>query len=343
LASIEEPEARTMKLKRIAFLTTGTLVAAAALSFGGLMVATRGEAPVRETVMANADLPALSVNGVRLHGEVLGPDGAPLVIVLHGGPGGDHRSLRQLAALGDEFRVVLFDQRGAGLSERVPEEELNVDAYLQDIDALADRYAPEDEVILIGHSFGAMLAVGYMGQRPERVSRAVLIEPGFLDEEGYIAWEDRRQQIAGSGSVALAGMLAGFRARNVTAADDAAGRDYIVGEVVHAFADHPDNPYHCAGESYSAPSWRFGGLASDSYWADPAALFPLMQAGMGVRTPLLFMAGGCNDWTGEALQRDLAARFSNAETVAIPDAGHDVVWDRGDAALGAIRAFLKRD
>ncbi|MEC7763132.1 MAG: alpha/beta hydrolase [Pseudomonadota bacterium] len=329
-----------MKPMRIAALTTGALIVAAGLAFGGLMVATSDEAPVRETVMTDESLPVLTVNGVKLHGEVVGPENAPLVIVLHGGPGGDHRSLRALENLADDYRVLMFDQRGAGLSERVSQDALTIDAYLDDIDALAARYAPDDEIILIGHSFGAMLAVGYMGYRPERVARAVLIEPGFLDEAGYAAWEDKRQTIAGSGSVTMTGLLAGFRARNVTSADDAAQRDYIVGEVVHAFADHPDNPYHCAGESYAAPSWRFGGLASDTFWANPEPLFPLMEAGTGVRTPVMFMAGGCNDWTGEALQADHAARFTNAETVTIPGAGHDVVWDQGDAALDAIRAFV---
>ncbi len=65
---------------------------------------------VPATVVADASLPAIEINGVRLHAEVFGREGAPVVIVLHGGPGNDYRYLLPLQALADRYRVVFYDQ-----------------------------------------------------------------------------------------------------------------------------------------------------------------------------------------------------------------------------------------
>lgn len=310
-------------------------------AFAALVFVTRGPFSVPLTVRDDPDLGRIKLADVTLHGRVRGPDGAPLVVALHGGPGADHRSLLGLEALSDTHRVVVFDQRGAGLSERVAPDDLGIASNLDDIDALIDRFASTSDVHLVGHSWGAMLAVAYLGYRPGRVSKAVLIEPGFLTADGYTDWEARRQRISRSPRVFWAGLKAGFAARNVEPKDHDAQRDFLVGSVVHAFANHPRNPYHCPGKPYSAPSWRFGGQASDAFWANPHPAIAQIEQGLGQPNPVLFIAGGCNDWTGVALQTDHAAMFPDSRVIEVPGAGHDVVWDQPDAALKAIRTFLQ--
>ena len=46
---------------------------------------------VAPTVDDDHSLPALDINGTRLHVESVGPAGAPVILFLHGGPGGDIR------------------------------------------------------------------------------------------------------------------------------------------------------------------------------------------------------------------------------------------------------------
>ena len=305
-----------------------------------LLIARRGPFPMAKTADGNPDLPALALDDVRLHGRIAGPDAAPLVLVLHGGPGADHRSLLPLETLSVTHRVLFFDQRGAGLSQRVKDADLTMAAYLQDIDSLIAHHAQGQGVALIGHSWGAMLAVAYLGHNPDAVQHTVLIEPGFLDQVGYTAWEARRAKLSRSPRVILAGFLAGVRAQNADPVDQDARHDFLIGSVVHAFANHPKNPYHRPGEPYSAPSWRFGGRASDRFWADISPAIEAMAAGLGHPGPILFLAGGCNDWTGPALQQAHAARFPDARCQSIPDSGHDVVSDQPEAAVAAIRAFL---
>ncbi|MDP9297082.1 MAG: alpha/beta fold hydrolase [Actinomycetota bacterium] len=84
--------------------------------------------------------------------------GAP-VIVLHGGPGLDHHEFGDyLDPLGDDFRLLLVDQRAQGRSEPAPPETWTLARMAQDVIMLAralrlDRYA------VFGHSFGAFVAL----------------------------------------------------------------------------------------------------------------------------------------------------------------------------------------
>src|SRR5512147_2073700 len=80
---------------------------------------------VPRTVAEDATLPAIEMNGSRFHAERFGNPANPVIVFLHGGPGGDYRSMLRLAeryngsSLADDYFLVYWDQRGAGLSERV--------------------------------------------------------------------------------------------------------------------------------------------------------------------------------------------------------------------------------
>ena len=310
------------------------------IAFAGLLFLTRTPPEVRATVMDDTSLPRLQGADVVLHGRVIGPENAPLIIVLHGGPGNDHRSLLGLEKLTDTYRVLFYDQRGAGLSERVAPEQLDIAHHLADLDQLIEEHARNTPVNLLGHSMGATMAVAYFGHAPDRVERAILIEPGFLDVTGYETFEKQRIKLSRSPRVIWAGIVAGFRARGVTT-DTYAAHDSIIGAAVHAFANHPDNPYHC-GSGYTAQSWRFGGVASDTFWADVTPTLDTVKSGFSFEGPIMFMAGECNHWIGPKLQRAHTERFANAELKVVANAGHDVIWDQPDQAIALIREFLKR-
>jgi len=317
----------------------GTLVVLVALTLA-LFVGTRADYSVATLVTDDQTRPSQEIAGIRLHLQIEdGPPDAPTIIVLHGGAGSDFRSLLGLSDLSDTHRVVFYDQRGAGLSERVAAVRLTLDGYLEELHAVIAMASPDRPVVLIGHSWGAMLASAYLGSHPDRVDRAILIEPGFLDAEGKAAWEVRAAQYMSGAGYLWQAILNGFRAAHVTGPDDHASDDFLIGRMVRVFANHPDNPYHC-GEGYTAPNWRFGSLAS-ALWRDaPEADLDRIARGTGYQGPVLFLAGDCNDWTGALLQARYAAGFPNAELRVIPEAGHDVIWDNPGAAMPVIRAFL---
>jgi len=67
------------------------------------------------TVMEDPSIPSIDVNGVTLHAQSFGNTTDPLLVVVHGGPGADHRALLNFRDLTDSgMHVVFYDQRGSG-------------------------------------------------------------------------------------------------------------------------------------------------------------------------------------------------------------------------------------
>ncbi|MCI5038365.1 MAG: alpha/beta hydrolase [Donghicola eburneus] len=318
----------------------GVLTAACIALFVTLFIGTRGTYVVAPLVTVDATLPSANIGGVQLHlRQVDGPAGAPTIIVLHGGPGGDFRSLLALSALSKTYNVVFYDQRGAGLSERVPAEQLTLNDYISELNSVKRLVSPNAPVTLIGHSWGAMLATAYLGVYPEDVTAAVLIEPGYLDSAGKSAWDEVASRYMSGAKYWVEAALTGFRTQHVDGPDPAAADDFLVGHMVGVFTNHPENPYHC-GDGYAARSWRFGATASRA-WADTsdADVDRLTEQVRRFDRPVLLLAGECNNWLGP-LQSIHMQFFVNADLQIIPNAGHDVIWDNPEASIDAIRQFL---
>lgn len=333
-------------MMRIGFPWVIRLLAATLLfitiAFIGLWVATSGTYTVPALVTDDASLPAAEIAGHRLHlRKVQGPPGAGTIIVLHGGPGADFRSLTALEALSETSTVVFYDQRGAGLSERVTPDALTLDGYLSELAPVIEHVAPSADVTLIGHSWGAMLAAAYLGRYPERVKQAVLIEPGYLDASGRTEWQETSRSFMSGPRWWATGLVTGFRAARVEPSDPHARDDFLIGTMVASFANHPGNAYHCGG-GYDAPGWRFGALASRTWDTAPSDhVDRISDHTAAYGGPVLLMAGACNTWLGEALQSRHLKRFQNARLAVIDHAGHNIIWDNPKAALEAIRTFLQ--
>lgn len=109
---------------------------------------------------------------IRTVGE--GPD----LVVLHGGPGLDHRYLvRPLERLlADRSRLVFYDQRGAIHSPTDSDDRLTMATYVDDLDAVRAHLGHE-AIDLMGHSFGGLLGMCYAIRHPERVRSLILVDP----------------------------------------------------------------------------------------------------------------------------------------------------------------------
>jgi proline iminopeptidase len=112
--------------------------------------------------------------------EVVGAGDA--VVVVHGGPGLDHAYLRPgLDILANSLSLVYYDQRGTGRSEGpLGPDAINLDAFVGDIDRLREALGL-DEVTVLGHSFGGLIAMAYALEHPESTRALLLlntVEPG---------------------------------------------------------------------------------------------------------------------------------------------------------------------
>jgi proline iminopeptidase len=123
-------------------------------------------------------------------------DGAP-VVFLSGGPGDSGRYLRPLAEpIVDGFRCLIPDLRGTGRSLLREAATLTIDDLVGDLDRIRSEVGV-DRVALVGHSFGATLAILYAAARPEAVAGMALIGLGPLDARAAEEARERLEAIVG--------------------------------------------------------------------------------------------------------------------------------------------------
>ena len=137
----------------------------------------KGVAPMLQTSLnSNASENQLKVGSTALYVRVIGK-GQP-IIVLHGGPDFDHSYLLpDLDRLQDAFRLIYYDQRGRGRSaDKVRPEDVTLMSDLDDLDHVRQHFRLQS-VVLLGHSWGAVLALEYALLHPTRVSRLILMNP----------------------------------------------------------------------------------------------------------------------------------------------------------------------
>src|SRR5215475_7923050 len=106
-------------------------------------------------------------------------NGAPLVLC-HGGPGLWDYFDDVADLLGGSARIIRWDQRGCGRSER--RGPYTVARYVADLDAIREQIGVP-RISLLGHSWGAMLALRYSLEHPDRVSRLIYVSGTGIDPE----------------------------------------------------------------------------------------------------------------------------------------------------------------
>ncbi len=132
---------------------------------------------------------------------------APILLWLHGGPGGAERPLFRYynGDLENHFVVAYWDQRGAGRSfdSKADPRELAVARHLTDLDVVVDHLRHtlgRDKIILVGHSWGGMLGMLYAQRHPEKVAALIAVAPlvslreSQRQEYDFIVTEATRRQ-----------------------------------------------------------------------------------------------------------------------------------------------------
>jgi pimeloyl-ACP methyl ester carboxylesterase len=107
---------------------------------------------------------------VRRHGSA-----GQVVIALHGGPAAVGSAVGLAAALSDQFRVLEPWQRGSG------EEPLTVARHVEDLHSLVLTLSSRQRPVVVGESWGAMLALAYAAAHPHDVAALGLVGCGTFD------------------------------------------------------------------------------------------------------------------------------------------------------------------
>lgn len=293
------------------------------------------QALVPPTVDEDRSLPSLALNGTLLHAESFGDPEKPLVVFLHGGPGGDYRSLLHLRAIADDgFHTVFFDHRGSGLSRRHDCDEITSENYLRDLEAVVDHYARggAKPVAFVGLSWGAMYATWYVDRHPERVRAVVLAEPGAFTRSEL---DDYFSRLFGGANVFSERFKDAAYARRLLTPADHARADFLVLATSAILEEKvgidPNRP---------EPIWRNGAAAQTCLIAD-AGEFDWTKNLARYQGRAVFVHGEKNQVHTLAHQEALAAHYPSARVVTIPGVGHDMLYNAPEPSLALIRAELQ--
>lgn len=311
------------------------------LIFLTLFISTWSTYTVPSTISEDPQLPTLDTAEFKVHGEITGPDQAPLIVVIHDGPGSDYRSLLPLKALANTHRVLFYDQMGTGLSPRVKTEELSIEKSLKRLSLLIDTYAPGQSVSLIGHGWGGMLASAYAGSHPKRVDHMALLEPGFLNAE-------MAGQVLPALSRSTLGFITGTTLRwvkslHIKGPDSDAREDFILARIRH------QPLFYCEQkipENWTDYNWRSGFRSwktiTQSTLDERGKLHLDFTKGLeNFNTHVLIIASACNQVTGRAFQARQTRLFKEASVAQVAKSGHELLIDNPTATLNILRAYFE--
>jgi proline iminopeptidase len=279
-----------------------------------------------------------------VHLETFGQPGRPTVLFLHGSLG-DFRAFLPLTVLAERYFLVLWDQRGNGLSERIGADEYTWDSIVEEIDAIKALYSPTRPVILVGHSFGGMYATLYLARRPENVERAVLLEPGGLTGTIFEASMDDAVRV----DLFDPGLAGSFWQGGLLGPGDHAQLDYKALQILEnghlmRYSCDPDHPPHL-------PVWRPGahveylrGVRMGMRGGMPGHLDFDFTVGLErFGGPVLILGADCSALGYDFQVRHHQPLFRDATVVRVPDAGHRLHVEQPARVLEALRAFLPAD
>jgi proline iminopeptidase len=122
-----------------------------------------------------------------LHVEECGNERGVPVVFLHGGPGSGSKPYHRQFFDPNRYRIVLFDQRGAGRSKPAGEISTNnTQALINDLETIRERLGIE-KWVLCGSSWGATLALLYAETHPQNVL-GIILRGTFLATQRDLDW-----------------------------------------------------------------------------------------------------------------------------------------------------------
>lgn len=284
------------------------------------------------------------VHGGRVYVRVNGKlDGArPPIVLIHGGPGGTHRSLLDGLELADERAVVLYDQLDSGRSDQPNDPaNWNVPRFVDELEAIRSALGIKRWYVL-GHSWGGTVALEYAARRPEALMGLVLSSP-LISTRSWLA--DANALVAKLPETTQAEIQAcdGPKPPSQSVCEAATGQFY------KAFnGREPPSPAH---KAYRNPLDRgYNAKLYETMWGKSEFVStgtlktydgePLLAKLDGSRT--LFIVGQYDE-ARPLTAVSFAESVPGAELAVVPGAAHSTFTDRPDETIAVLRAWLRRE
>lgn len=265
------------------------------------------------------------VGGLRIHCYEQGAPDDPPVVVLHGIMGHTREWDTLTGELARSFHVLAVDQRGHGESDWA--DEYTAAAMAHDVVRLVEQVgiAP---VSLVGHSLGAIVAAVVAADRPDLVSRLVLLDIG-PDSLGT-------PEIVGEMAATLTALAgtsyahAGEAVEQWLVGNHLADADLMRHYVEHCLVARDDGRF----------GWRFDGEGLVRFLTEGVTESQLWSAVDRLSAPTLLVRGEHSPLLSRATAHEMVRRLGRARFVEIPGAGHDLGVERPREVAAATLRFL---
>jgi pimeloyl-ACP methyl ester carboxylesterase len=270
----------------------------------------------------------LAINGHTL--SYLDEGSGPAIVMLHGNPTWSFYYRKLVRSLRSEFRVIVPDHMGCGLSAKPQDYPYTLATHIDNLTALIEHLGLT-ELSLMVHDWGGAIGMGFAGRHPEMIRSLVITNTAaFISKR--IPWRIWLCRLPVLGALLVRG-LNGFAGPAVRMAvtkrlapEDA--RCYLKPYdswhnrvAIHAFVrDIPLDPHH--------PSWPT--------LVEVEKALPSLQ-----EKPMLILWGGrdfCfNDW----FYNEWLKRFPKARRHYFAEAGHYLLEDAGSEIKPMVREFFR--
>ncbi|NET43605.1 alpha/beta fold hydrolase [Okeania sp. SIO2B3] len=269
-----------------------------------------------------------------VEGAALVPDGErmrekPVAFVIHGGPGADHTSYKPtFSPLSQKLQLVYFDHRGQGRSARGAKETYTLENNVEDMEALR-QYLGLEKIVIIGTSYGGMVALSYAVRYPENVKSLIVIATAgssrFLElAKVNLAKKGTKKQQA------IAQFLWDGKFEN-----EAQLQEYFqLMMPMYSLSYKPET---------SGKSWNRTILSPDAInvaFGGFLRYYNVLDELDKITTPTLIIAGK-HDWIcPPELSEEIATAIPNADLRIFENSGHLIRVDEPELLLDAIIDFL---
>jgi proline iminopeptidase len=259
------------------------------------------------------------------------------IIILHGGPGLDHRMYGDyLDALTDRYRLILVDQRAQGRSGRPPGDTWTLAQHAKDVSLLASALDLNQYAVL-GHSYGAFVTLQHAVDFPEGAALSIVSSgvPGsrFLmshveHELANFEPEELRQQVTDSWA----------REQHVQTEDEVAA---LLSEQLPFQFFNPRDPRipeyegRTGGAVYSPDVLRK--FSNEAYGA-----IEVEDRLSDITQPVLVLAGRHDRTCSVDAAEYMAAGIPNATLIVFEKSAHMTFVEENGLYMATLRGFLNR-
>nr|WP_240630381.1 alpha/beta hydrolase [Specibacter cremeus] len=255
------------------------------------------------------------------------------IVMVHGFRG-DHHGLERVVQELPQMRIVMPDLPGFGESAAFTDRQHDIAGYGRFLAAFLDALALGRDTILLGHSFGSIVAAHFAAAHPGRVAALLLVNPiaapalegpkGIMTKLAALYYRTAAKLPASLGNALL-------RSRpivHVMSVAMAKTKDRSLLEFIHG-------QHHAHFSSFANRD-----MLLEAFRASISGT--VRQVAAQLSLPTLLIAGARDEIATLPDQHKLLARLPDAELVVIDDVGHLIHYETPQPAAAAILDFLER-